>query len=85
MDTPDSKLTLDQQMAAVKAERQANRKPVFRRSRLDRHRADIEYFASQGISNPDIAAWLAKHKRLRVHTSTIQKRLQQWRDHGTGT
>ena len=81
METNDHKLTLDQQMADIKAKRQANRAPTFRRSRLDPYRDDIEYFAAQGVGNPDIAAWLAKHKRIRVHHSTIQKRLQHWRDH----
>ena len=35
-------------------------------------------FVAKGVGVTDIAAWLAKHKRVRVDPTTISYRLKVW-------
>lgn len=81
METSEQKQRRHAQMAAIQADKKAARKTVLRRSRLDPHQTEIQDFARQGIGPTDIAAWLAKHKRIRVDPTTIQRRLKIWAGH----
>ncbi|MCP5156699.1 MAG: hypothetical protein H6983_21165 [Ectothiorhodospiraceae bacterium] len=49
------------------------------RSRLDRLRAEIEALAGEGASTHDIALWLRKFRRIRVHPTTVWRALRRWR------
>ena len=70
---------LTQQLEAVRSQRATARRQRFTRSRLDRHRAQIETLAEQGASWRDIAAWLRQYKRIKVHPTTVGRRLAHWR------
>ena len=70
---------LTQQLEAVRSQRAIARRQRFTRSRLDRHRAQIEALAEQGASWRDIAAWLRQYKRIKVHPTTVGRRLAHWR------
>lgn len=70
---------LIQQLESVRAQRATARRQRFARSRLDRHRAEIEALAEQGASWRDIAAWLRQYKRVKVHPTTVGRRLARWR------
>lgn len=85
METPEQKQRRYEQMAALQAERKAMRKATLRRSRLDPYQAEIQDFSDQGFGPTDIAAWLAKHKRVRVHPTTVLKRLKEWQAHAEST
>lgn len=85
METPEQKRQRYHQMAALQADKQARRKAVLRRSRLDPHQAEIQDFSDQGVGATDIAEWLAKHKRVRVEPTTITRRLQIWKRHAEST
>ena len=78
METEEQRAKRYEQMSAIQAERKAKRKPTLRRSRLDPYQAEIEDFVAKGFGVTDIAAWLAKHKRVRVDPTTISYRLKVW-------
>lgn len=85
METSEQKQQRYAQMAAIQAERRATRKQRLRRSRLDPYQAEIQDFSNQGFGPTDIAEWLAKHKRVRVHPTTVLKRLKEWQAHAEST
>ncbi len=76
--------TLTEQLAAIQSQRTAARRRRYSRSRLDRHRADIEALAEQGASWADIALWLRQYKRIKVHPTTVGRRLARWRERTAG-
>ena len=67
------------ELEVVRGLRQVARRRRGRRSRLDRYRAEIESLASAGASSYDIALWLRKFKRTRVHPTTVWRALRRWR------
>jgi hypothetical protein len=69
---------LSHQLNAVRSLRTEARRRRFRRSRLDRYRAELSELAARGASWRDLAVWLRKFKRVKVHPSTIGRRLQWW-------
>lgn len=71
---------LKSQLATVRAIRQTARHRRHVRSRLDRHRAEIEDLAKAGASSYDIALWLRRFKRTKVHPTTVWRALKRWRE-----
>lgn len=69
---------LKEELAVVHRLRRIARRRVFTRSRLDRHRADIQALAAVGASSYDIALWLRTFKRIRVHPTTVWRALKRW-------
>lgn len=69
---------LRQELAGAREHRQAACKKRFVRSRLDRHRADIELLVEAGASWRDITVWLHRYRHCDVHSTTVGRRLQQW-------
>jgi hypothetical protein len=67
------------ELEVVRGLRQVARRRRGQRSRLDRYRAEIESLASAGASSYDIALWLRKFKRTRVHPTTVWRALRRWR------
>lgn len=76
LNSPSDKLR--QELAAVRAHRAASAKKRFTRSRLDRHRAEIEQLVDAGASWRDISEWLRQYRHCKVHSTTVGRRLQQW-------
>ena len=70
------------QLAAVRSVRQIARRARHVHSRLDRHRAEIEALAGAGASTYDIALWLRKFKRTKVHPTTVWRALKRWQAQG---
>ena len=68
------------ELEAIRGLRQVARRLRRQRSRLDRYRAEIESLARAGASSYDIALWLRKFKRTRVHPTTVWRALRRWRD-----
>lgn len=73
---------LMRQLAAVRSARWITRRERRARSRLDRYRAEIEALAGAGASSYDIALWLRKFKRAKVHPTTVWRALKRWRAPG---
>ncbi len=69
---------LRQQLKTVREERATSRRQRFTRSRLDRYRAELELLAEEGASLRDMAAWLRRFKRVKVHPTTVSRRLAFW-------
>ena len=67
------------ELEAIRCLRKAARRRRSQRSRLDRYRAEIERLAGVGASSYDIALWLRKYKRTRVHPTTVWRALRRWR------
>jgi len=75
---PDDAPLIDREWAAIRELRAAARGRRFRRSRLDRYRAELVERDNKGWSWRDLAEWLRRHKRVKVHPTTIGRRLAQW-------
>ena len=75
---------LRHQLEAVRVQRATARRRRFTRSRLDRYRAELEALAGEGASVRDLTAWLRQYKRVKVHPSTVARRLARWREPITG-
>lgn len=69
---------LRNQLAAVRCLRRITRRKTLARSCLDRYRAEIEALAAAGASSHDIALWLRRFKRTRVHPTTVWRALKRW-------
>ena len=67
------------ELEVVRGLRQVARRHRSQRSRLDRYRTEIESLAHAGASSYDIALWLRKFKRTRVHPTTVWRALRRWR------
>ena len=67
------------ELEVVRGLRRVARRRRHQRSRLDRYRVEIESLASAGASSYDIALWLRKFKRTRVHPTTVWRALRRWR------
>jgi hypothetical protein len=71
---------LKTQLVAVRAIRRTARRHYHARSRLDRYRAEIEALAETGASSSDVALWLRRFKRTKVHPTTVWRALKRWRE-----
>ena len=67
------------ELEVIRGLRQVARRGRSQFSRLDRYRAEIERLAYAGASSYDIALWLRKFKRTRVHPTTVWRALRRWR------
>jgi len=74
----DPKLDLDPaaELAAVRHRRQIARRQRYRRSSLERYRAELVALRRAGGSYPDLAAWLRTRHRLTVAHTTVMRYLQ---------
>jgi len=77
---PDDELKA--QLEQVRAIRRTARRKPHGRSRLDRHRAEIEALDAAGASSYDIALWLRRFRRAKVHPTTVWRALKRWRHVG---
>lgn len=75
--------TLDQQLTHVQAQRRIARRQPFRRSRLERYRAELLALAERGASHRDLALWLRQFKRVKVHPTTVGRALAKWTSKAT--
>lgn len=73
---PDDELKA--QLEQVRAIRRTARRKPRGRSRLDRHRAEIEALAAAGASSYGIALWLRRFRRTKVHPTTVWRALKRW-------
>ena len=74
-----NEVLLEDQLAAVRRLRSVARRKPYKRSRLDRYRAEIEALAAGGASGYEIALWLRRFKRTKVHPSTVWRAIRRWR------
>lgn len=68
----------DTALAAIRALRAAvRRRCTWGKSRLVKHRAELEKLRAAGGSFADLALWLRKEKRMVVNRSTVMRFLEK--------
>jgi len=75
-----SKETLLHEFNFLRQQRRAARRRRYKRSRLDRYRAEIEVIHTSGGSWRDIAIWLRQYRRTKVHPTTVGRALAKWQE-----
>ena len=71
--------TFDAQMEVelIHARRAEARRKLFRKSRLDRYRAELLAMKRAGASCADLAMWLRVSHRCKIHRSSIDRYLKK--------
>jgi len=73
-------MDLQTQLQEIRHTRKQARRRLYRVSRLDRHRAEIEKLRSMGALLEDIRLWLHRYKRIRITRRAILYRLRRWEE-----
>lgn len=63
------------ELAAVKARRALQRRKTYRKSKLERYRAELVALRRAGASAADLAAWLKMQHRLKINRSSVDRYL----------
>lgn len=61
----------------VRQRRAEARRKLYRKSRLDRYRAELVAMKQAGASCADLAEWLRSSHRLKIHRSSIDRYLKK--------
>lgn len=69
------------ELEAVRAEMQAARQIQRRTSKLDRYKGELLRLHKAGASTKELAHWLRTRQHVRVHPTTVLRRLTHWQ-HG---
>ena len=69
-------LNAQAELAALRARRTAAQRKTYRVSRLARYRAELVALRRAGASYPELAEWLRRKRRCKVHHTTVMRYLQ---------
>jgi hypothetical protein len=61
----------------IRARRAEARRKLYRKSRLDKYRAELVAMKQAGASCADLAEWLRVHHRCKVNRSSIDRYLKK--------
>ena len=64
------------ELAALRARRAAAQRKTYRVSRLARYRAELVALRRAGASYPELAEWLRRKRRCKVHHTTVMRFLK---------
>ncbi len=64
------------ELAALRARRTAAQRKTYRVSRLARYRAELVALRRAGASYPELAEWLRRKRRCKVHHTTVMRYLR---------
>ena len=67
----------DAALASIRSRRKIAQRKPYRRSQLERYRAELVALRRVGGSYPDLATWLRTTHRLTVAHTTVMRYLQQ--------
>ncbi len=73
-------MDLQAELQEIQRTRKRARRKLYRASRLDRHRAEIEKLRCMGASLEDIRLWLRRYKRVHITRRAILYRLRRWEE-----
>ena len=76
METHDETFDAQTEVARIRSRRAVARRKHYRKSRLDRYRAELVAMRRAGASCADLAEWLRVH-RCRIHRSSIDRYLKR--------
>ena len=61
----------------IRLRRAEARRKLYRKSRLDKYRAELVAMKQAGASGADLAEWLRVNRRLKVHRSSVDRCLKK--------
>lgn len=65
------------EVESIRARRAEARRKLYRKSRLDKYRAELVAMKQAGASCADLAEWLRVHHRCKVNRSSIDRFLKK--------
>jgi hypothetical protein len=63
------------ELAVIKEKRAMMRRKVYRKSKLEKYRAELVALRQAGASSQDLATWLKMKHRLKIHRSSVDRYL----------
>ena len=76
METPEETFDAQAEVARIRSRRAVAKRKHYRKSRLDRYRAELVAMRRAGASCADLAEWL-RIRRCRIHRSSIDRYLKR--------
>lgn len=64
-----------QELATIRERRAMQRRTRYRKSKLEKYRAELVALRRAGASAQDLAAWIKARHRLKIHRSSIDRYL----------
>lgn len=77
MSQEDGTFNAEAEVEKIRARRSEARRKLFRRSRLDRYRAELLTMRQAGASCADLAEWLRVNHRCKINRSSIDRFLKK--------
>ena len=65
------------EVESIRARRTEARRKRYRKSRLDKYRAELVALKRAGASCADLAEWLRVNRRCKIHRSSIDRYLKK--------
>jgi hypothetical protein len=73
----DETFNVEAELKEVQELRAMQRRRKYRRSKLERYRAELVALKQAGASSQDLATWLRMKHRLKIHRSSVDRYLSQ--------
>ena len=77
MDMKDETFDAQVEVDRIRSRRAEARRKLFRKSRLDKYRAELLAMQRAGASCADLAEWLKIRHRCKIHRSSIDRYLKK--------
>jgi hypothetical protein len=77
MDMKDETFDVLAEVDRIRSRRAEARRKLFRKSRLDKYRAELLAMKRVGASCADLAEWLKVRHRCKIHRSSIDRYLKK--------
>lgn len=77
MSRKDETFNAQAEVELIRARRTEARRKLYRKSRLDKYRAELVAMKQAGASCADLAEWLRVNHRCKVHRSSIDRYLRR--------
>jgi hypothetical protein len=72
---PDRPFDPMQELTAIRERRAMQRRTQYRKSRLEKYRAELVALRRAGASAQDLASWIRTRHRMKVHRSSVDRYL----------
>ena len=77
MSKRDETFDAQTEVERIRARRAEARRKLYRKSRLDKYRAELVAMKQAGASCADLAEWLRVHHRCKVNRSSVDRYLKK--------
>jgi aminoglycoside phosphotransferase (APT) family kinase protein len=72
---PDETFDVLKELAEIKEHRELQRRKYYRKSKLEKYRAELVALKMSGASAQDLVVWLRTKHRLKMHRSSVDRYL----------